>query len=280
MNKYLRVIGSIILLTTLGYFCIRNSEAQEPSILFQNSFENNSIGWTAFKGQATYPTIDCHSSRCGQMTLRAGITQQSVFWEKSLNYSGQFFYAAAWFKFPVGYSWDPAPGFNSTEHKLFIVNTVDSVGRILLNLRGGGLSPELQIHFERLDNSGGISNFTGTHWPADGKWHYLELLVKRQSGDAGGAAVYLDGRNIFEKFGAVCGYPCSPVNGIQVGAFVNQGATKAQSFFVDDVILATGRQYDPVITVPPVVVAPNNTEAIDAIDRAINELNKAKEALK
>lgn len=220
--------------------------------IFSDSFESgNGTAWHATKGQVSYPSQGCHSGRgCGSMTLSGGSPQQSVLWERNFRHDGSF-YMAAWYRFPVGYTWDPAPGANSTEHKMFIVNVGDSVGRILVNLRGGGTSPTLQMHFERLENRGGISQYTQTRWPADGQWHFLEMLVDRRSGTSARAQLWLDGRSALDATGAVCGSPCSPIVGVQMGAFVNQGASRTQTFFLDDAVLASSRQTSVVVTPTP-----------------------------
>lgn len=225
--------------------------ALKAQVIFSDGFDSGDARrWTATASAEpiTYPREGCREGRspCGAMTLRANVVQQSVLWGKGLNHGGPQFYTGAWYRFPAGYSWNAAPGWvdpetgqpRSTEHKMFIINVGDNVGRVLVNLRGNGNSPTLQTHFERLEGRGGISKFSQTRWPTDGGWHHLEVLIDRVSGTNGRARIWLDGNPVLDERGAVCGSPCSPVVDVAIGAFVNQGADRRETFLVDDVVLA------------------------------------------
>lgn len=253
--------------------------------IFLDGFESgNGSAWHATKGNVNYPNQDCKSGKfCGSMTMQAGVPQQSVFWERNFRTDKVDYFMSAWFKFPKDYSWNPAPGANSTEHKLFIVNVGNDIGRILLNLRGGGTTPTIQIHFERLESFGGVSQYTETRWPNDGQWHKLSLYVERKSGRDSKVITSLDENEILNVKGATCGAPCSPVVGVQIGAFVNQGSTRVQTFYVDDVII---RDSSPTIIpapaptpLPPIVVCPSNAEVIEKLNGAIKLLEESKATL-
>lgn len=247
---------------------------------FSDGFESGLSAWTAWRSdnapgkQPPVVSAGCHVGSCVRFDLRGGAPQQSVLVERSLQLGGPALYASFWLRFPLGYSWDPAPGYTGTEHKLLLVSVADGVGRILLNLRGGGATPELAVFFEQLENSGGVNVRGPATWPADGLWHQLELVVGRTSSATDRVQLRLDGRTVIDTTGRTCGSPCAPVVGVQVGAFVNQGARVAQSFYLDDVVI--GDAGSP----PPPPPPPDRTAAaLDAIARAAAELQRAVDAL-
>jgi hypothetical protein len=205
--------------------------------LFADGFESGSASsWSHVGGDASYVSSECRSGRfCGAMRLTGGRDQQSIYWAKQVTHSGEMLRVAAWWRFPVGFSWDPGGQPWGYEHKMLIINTANDVGRVLLNLRGGGKSPEIAVHFERLESLGqGVSKHSGVHWPPDGKWHHFEIEMLRRSGTAGRVRVWLDNQLAIDETGRVCGSPCAPIRDIMFGAFSNQGAPKTQSFYLDD----------------------------------------------
>lgn len=260
-----------------------------PVMLFEDGFESGSrSAWSHVDGPASYVTTECRSGLyCGAMAMVGGKDQQSIYWAKQVTHSGETFRASAWWKFPRGFSWDPGGQPWGLEHKMMIINTADGVGRVLLNLRGGGESPEIAVHFERLepygDAPGPVSKRSGVRWPADGQWHQFEIEITRRSG-MGRAQVWLDGRSVIDEAGRVCGSPCAPIRDLQFGAFSNQGAPRAQTFYLDDALVSSVSRVAvlpplPVPQPPPLPPALDPAKALEAIARARIELDGARARL-
>jgi hypothetical protein len=237
-------------------FALAAPHAARAQTIFTDGFESGSASaWNGKRGNDSYPTSGCRSGRaCGAMTLAGGRDQQSILWEKQFTHSGPTFYASAWYRFPQGFTWDPGGQPWGLEHKMMIFYAGDAgVGRVLVNLRGSGTSPSLAIHFERVDPyPPGISARSDVRWPTDGAWHKLEVEIQRVSGNGGRARVWLDGRIAIDQGGKVCGSPCSPITGAQMGAFSNQGSPVTQTFYMDDIVFAGSNPGGgPVEPVPP-----------------------------
>jgi hypothetical protein len=189
-------------------------------------------------------------------TLSAA-AQQSCFLEYAVRESGREFYSAATWHFPAGYTFDAAEGYGSGpgqsfEHKLFCVFTADAVGRILVKLRGRGLTPRLSIYFEHLDDR----EYEGAPWPADGLPHRVEFLVERTGSAQDRVQVWLDGRPVIDVRARTCGKTPSPTTAVQVGAYRNQSAPRVQEMRVMGPIVIGDRRPGEQIVVPPVTPAP------------------------
>lgn len=213
--------------------------------IFQDGFETGTASaWSGTHGPASYAAAGCRSgTRCGAMTLPSGSDQFYALWSKVFTHSGPVLYASGWWKFPVGYDWSvhPKTSFpDSPNHKLMIFNTADSVGRMHVVLNGNGTSPILFITAEKTEpKPPGIVKYSNVHWPPDGQWHRVELQADRVSGDTSGRMrVWLDGQLAIDERGRICGTPCSPIVGMEIGAYVNQGSGPAQTFYVDDVLIS------------------------------------------
>lgn len=271
-------MNKLVFLFVLGLSL--SAQAQVP---FSDGFESGNAPWDYVDGDVRYPTTGCRSGACGEMRMVGGRDQQSVYWAKNTSHAGESFYVGAWWRFPVGFSWDPGGQPWGLEHKMMIINTGNDVGRVLLNLRGDGLSPEIAVHLERLDSlGGGISKRSGVRWPADGAWHHFEIELTRRAGTAGRVQVWLDGARVIDETGRVCGTPCSPIRDVQLGAFSNQGAPRAQSFFLDDArITGAPRTSTPLppSPAPPTQPVVDRVKALEAISRALDELDLALKAL-
>ncbi len=259
----------------LSFFLAGSASAQQ--ILAANSGESGPA--TAGQVEFLQNSSECYDGgACVRFTVAGGRTQQSALIEKQASAGGTV-YVRARFKFPQGYTWDSPDAAQSTEHKLVIVNRGgNNTGRVLLNLRGGGTTPVLQLHFERLSEPAD-RGFTDVAWPADGQWHLLELLV-----EPGRGRVWLDGRLATDQSRATCGSPCESVRDVQVGAYVNQGAVRTQRFLIDDVAIATGRgaASTPPANPPPPAEGPDLVllraklaEAAEALADALDELEAA-----
>ncbi len=252
--------------------------------IYRDGFENGGLpNWTYIAPQGSVVNTGCRTgARCLQMRVIGGVDQQSIFAEKDIpDHAGETLYVEAAFRFEPGFSWDPGGQPWGYEHKMFIVNTKNDVGRLRVNLRGGGISPTLAVHFERLESLGnGISKYSTVRWPTDGKWHKLGVEVQRVAGTNGHLRLWLDNTLALDETGRVCGSPCSPVRDVQIGAFSNQGAPKTQYFWVDDAVVSASPRAAaaaPVVTPPPPTTA--RVEALEAIAAAGEALDAAQAAL-
>ncbi len=252
--------------------------ASAQTILAANSGESGPA--TAGQVEFLSNSSECYDGgACVRFTMAGGRTQQSALIEKQVTGAGGTVYVRARFKFAQGHTWDTPDSEQSTEHKLIIVNRGgNNTGRVLLNLRGGGTAPVLQLHFERLSEPAD-RGFTDVQWPADGQWHLVELLV-----EPGRGRVWLDGRLATDQSRATCGSPCAAVETVQVGAYVNQGAVRTQRFLLDDLAIATGRgaASTPPVNPPPPAEGPDLVllraklaEAAEALADALDELEAA-----
>lgn len=235
-----------------------------------------------------------------EMLLADRQNQQTVWLPRTLP-NPQFgtFWCRAAFRFPVGFDWTSPPGVNAWghEHKLFIVNTQDGVGRVLVNLRGSGKSPVLAVHFERVDPylwkdsenqhaygpGSGISNHSSTHWPTDGQWHAVAIGIERSGRDTDRVRLFLDGREIMNVTGRTSGPNPSGITQYIVGAFYNQGSTGNQKFYVTDI--RDGQAEDVVVDFPdtppdnPPVTQPDVAAALIQLNAAASTLSGAREAI-
>ncbi len=215
-------------------------------------FDSTLDEWTGQRGNVIRQTL---AKPYVEFLLAANVSQQSCLVERSFRHDGAVIHGSAEWRFPAGFTWDKAAGYSaSSEHKLFILNTDRGVGRMLLNLRGEGVSPVLQVHFERLEGAGGISQYLQTQWPPDGQWHRLEFEITRLGGTRGQFRAWLDNRQVADITGGVGN---EPWNGIQVGAFSNQGSRIAQVFGMRACQLRTAARPPGGIVVP---TPPDNTD--------------------
>lgn len=282
MTKYL-MLAALLLTGAIA-------QAQAPASLFSEGFESGGqSAWSYVTPNGSTVSQECRTGRfCGAMQLTGGRDQQSIYWAKAVSYGGETFRASAWWRFPKGFSWNPGGQPWGLEHKMMIINTTNDVGRVLLNLRGDGESPEIAVHLERLDPYGpgqGISAKSGVRWPPDGAWHHFEIELQRRSGNQGRVQVWLDDRRVIDVTGRVCGSPCAAVRDVWFGAFSNQGAPRTQTFYLDDALIAatskgpaTTPTTPPQPPVPP-SPTPDVQKALEAIARAQKELESALQAL-
>lgn len=228
-----------------------------------------------------------------EFLLKGRKNQQTVHVYRTLpNLTGTF-YVAARFQFPQGFNWTTPPGIDSyaNEHKLFIIDTENSVGRILVNLRGGGLSPQLAVHTEKTgpylwkdsENQhaygpgSGISNWSDVRWPADGQWHDLEVEVERTGRGSDRVRLWLDGKIAMDVIGRTCGESPSPIISYKVGAFFNGAPPNDTRFRVTDIRDDVTQPIPPVVVVPP--AKPDVAAALAQLDAAVSVLSGAREAV-
>lgn len=272
-------------MATFAYMLLLGAVPSQAQTIFTDGFESgNERAWTAAAGNRAIATGACHTGRfCGEQKMAAGRDQQMVLWERAFTHDGDTFYFSGWWRFPEGFTFDPGGQPWGYEHKLLIVNTANDVGRILLNLRGGGSRPEVAVHIERLEGLGqGVSKRSDVQLAPGGGWQHFELEVQRRSGTANRVRAWLNGELAVDETGRVCGTPCSPIVGVQVGAFSNQGTPRAQSFFLDDILVSGSSrggapEPEPEPTPTPTV---DVEAALRALTRARAALNEAEQALR
>lgn len=266
---------SIRLMALVGALLVATpASAQE---LFRSSFTGGTAEWNHIFPRARI------ENGVGVLRLDGGRDQQEVAFVRSLRpaHSGELLTVSARWRFPQGFSFNPGGQPWGYEHKLLIINTGNDVGRILLNLRGGGLAPKLAVHFERLEPLGqGVSKISDTQLPPDGEWHRITLELDRRSGTANRVRVWLDNTLAINEVGRVCGSPCSPITEIWFGAFSNQGAPEDQAFYLDDALVTGSPAGTPAPEPTPAPTTPDIQAARAAIARARAELNAAEQALR
>ncbi len=91
--------------------------------------------------------------------------------------------------------------------------------------------------------------------------------------EPGRGRVWLDGRLATDQSRATCGSPCASVETVQVGAYVNQGAVRTQTFsLLAPLIVASDRESaalplpDPRPDMPPPRPTPPNEYELAALD--------------
>lgn len=280
---YARSRGAAFALIAIVASMFVGSPASAQDI-FRDGFESGATPWTHLVANGAVVTSGCRTgAKCIQMTLPGGGNNQGIFLEKDVvpDYAGQTFYMEGFFRFPAGYTWDPSGAPLGLEHKMFIINTVSNVGRVLVNLRGGGNTPTLQVHAESLESLGnGISKYSTVKWPADDRYHRLGVELTRVPGTSARLRLWLDNTLALDETGRLCGSSCSPIRDVWVGAYSNQGAPVTQRFYMDDVVLSASPREAvtaPVVTPPPPTTA--RVEALEAIATAGEALDAAQAAL-
>lgn len=197
-----------------------------------------------------------------RMPMRVDVEQQSCFLRRNIGKHYGPVYASEVIRVPEGYDW------SDWEHKLLILHPdVDGMGvsfpgRVLVNLRGGGLSPTVQVHIEKLEQLGdGISEFTSARWPADGLPHQLEVYLERTGGVYDRMVIWLDGQIILDKRGRTCAPQPAAITGADFGAYANKGPRRAPNGAYIDIlrpaIISDRREIGILpLPVPPVTPVP------------------------
>lgn len=236
-------------------------------------------GWPT-RGLVEY--VQDGARKVAQLSLVAGQYDQSVLHEShGFRADGPTMWAGAWWRFPVGYSWDGAPGYAGREHKLmlFSVEAKDGKGRLMVNAEGS--DGHLRAYVEGFDSEPNrLLLDTETLVPLDGRWHFIEAQMDRDAAGHGRVRLWLDGRLAGDAMGTTGN---SPFCLVQVGAYVNQGAAKAQSFRVRDFICADERMIGPTPQPQPEPPkpkpGPDLAAARTAIQDALAALDRASKAL-
>jgi hypothetical protein len=240
-----------VFVALLGAMVAGNVNAQT---IFADDFASGDArAWDSNLGNASYPSgavCPAGAAHCGAMTLAGGVAQQSPYWSKDFNYSGQVIYVSMDRMFPAGYSWNGEASENARSnwtHKLIILDTADNIGRFHLNLsvaipptQVDFLSPFFRPEFESV-SAPLINQWTDVRYPADGKYHRVAFEVTRKPGAGNGRLrLWIDEALVFDKAGSTCGTTCSPVIRAKIGAYVNQGADVQKTFYLGSVLIAGG----------------------------------------
>lgn len=210
--------------------------------------------------------------KIAQLSLVAGAHDQSILHEShSFRADGATFWAGAWWRFPQGYSWEGAPGYEGREHKLMLVSVEDGRGRGRLMVNAEGQDGHLRAYVEGFDGDPNrLLLDTTSPVPLDGLWHYVEVQMDRDAAGMGRARLWLDGKLVGDRIGTTGN---SPFCMVQVGAYVNQGSDVAKSFNCRDFVCADVRLPGSVTPPVPPIKPPPVTEP-ELIARELEAMSK------
>lgn len=217
------------------------------AVLFSDGFESGNASawtWAGHSGAGISQSGCLEGSWCGSQTLQADQCDQSVFWSKDVAYSGQEFYVKASWRFPTSYSFSQSNACSqSNDHKAIILETENRQNRCFLNFRDSqSVSSDGSKARVAFICEGTSENFWTYADSAvaenDGQWHSYELHVSRVPG-GGHVRVWQDGVLVIDEDRIICSGDCPTLREIKIGAYTNYPPTQTQTFFVDDVTMAT-----------------------------------------
>ncbi len=230
--------ASSLIVVAVGLLLASSARAEG---IFSDGFESgDGSAWTSTFPRTTYSSEGCLSGQfCGKQTLIQKC-DQGAFWKKNIRFSGDDIYAKAHWRFPIGYSFSKSSVcVQSTDLKALFFETESNTHRCFVNFRQGS-GDRADIAFICGEAPGGFVYGTGAKIVADGKWHSIQVHMSRKSGQ-GRVQIWHDGRKFIDQDYPFCSGPCPRINAVKVGAYSNYSPIKTQSFFVDDVSVATNR---------------------------------------
>ncbi len=237
-------------------------------IYAQNKFDAAN-GWPT-RGLISY--VQDAGRLVAECSLVGGSHDQSVLHESGVfRAAGPTMWAGAWWRFPVGYSWEGAPGYAGREHKLMLFSVEDGRGRGRLMVNAEGSGGNLRAYVEGFDGEGPLLLQTDTPLPLDGGWHLVEVQIDREESGQGRARLWLDGKLAGDGRGMTGN---SPFCRVQVGAYVNQGAAQAQSFCLRDFACADVRIIGPVQPTDPQPPKPPQLSVYELAARDLEKLSE------
>ena len=230
--------------TSLILMVLVTATPATAQVLFSDSFESgdgSGWGWPGHN-RTGYSSEGCQDGAwCGSQTPIRDKCDQSVFWAQNVSYSGQELYVKAWWKFPVGYSFQQSSACRqSNDHKAIILETTTGKNRCFVNFREGWNGDSARIAFicEYTDDKWNYGS--GARIVADGKWHSVELHVQRVN-SGGAVQAWYDGNKFLDESLTICSGSCPGIEEIKIGAYLNYGPLRDQTFFVDNVTVSTSR---------------------------------------
>jgi hypothetical protein len=233
------------------------------AVIFSDSFESgNGSAWGYSVKNSGYVNTGCQDGTwCGTQTARAHACDQSLFWSRGTNFGDEDVYIKMWIKFPTNWNWQKSDACTqSSDFKIIIFETSNRDNRCFLNFRGGsgsGPSGSADIAFICEGTDDKWTYGPGGEVRADGQWHSLQVHLDR-AGDH--VDVWWDDVHIINKDDPICsGSSCPRLTEIKVGAYMNWPPVQTQTFYVDNVTIATTRIGGSSPTIPS---APSNLHII------------------